>query len=169
MTCYFAFPDTPELKVDSHVKTKIGKAFPAAGNRYPVPFEKVNDALDLLVALEPQPTNRWGMAPVWLRFSCGFAVKRPDGEVWPDQDPTLFGSFETPTGVRLGTSFTNLSLQAKRSMALLLSVPNASDTDLVELVPSLQSDLPFQLSRKHWSRWTLTNNGRTYRGRRLLL
>ena len=107
------------------------------------------------------------MAPVWLRFSAGFDLKGPSGEVWPDQDPAKFGLFETPTGVRLGTSQTNLSMQAKRSMGLLLSVPNATDDEVAELARWLQTHLSFRLSPKHWSRWTLAKNGRTYWGRKL--
>ena len=98
-----------------------------------------------------------------------FVLKGPSGEVWRDQDPVGFGHFQTPTGVTLGASRTNLSLQAKRSMGLLLSVPNATDAEMAELVPSLQSQLPFRFSPKQWSRWTLAKNGRTYRGRKLAL
>lgn len=169
ITCYFALPDVPELTVEPRVRAKIGEIFPASGERHPVLAERVNEAIDLLATLEPQPTNRWGSAPVWLVFECDFALKGPDGRVWPSQHTATFGSFQTLTGVRLGASSTNLSLHAKRTMGLLLSVPDATDADLTDLIPWLQSALPFRLSRKHWSRWTLAKNGRTYRGRRLNL
>ncbi len=166
--CYFDLPQTPELTVEPSVRARIAEAFPAEGRRYPVPNDRVNEALDPLTSFEPQPTNPWGMAPVWLRFSAEFRLVDPaDGELWPGQEPERFGFFETPTGVRLGASRTNLSLQARRSMGMLLSIPNATDAELAVLVPWLQDRLPFRLSTKHWSRWTLAKNGRTYRGRKL--
>lgn len=166
--CYFDLPQTPELTVESSVRSRIAEAFPADGRSYPVSDDKVKVALDLLTSLEPQPTNPWGMAPVWLRFSADFRLLRPaSGELWPDQEPQRFGYFETPTGVRLGASRTNLSLQARRSMGLLLSIPNATDADLAAVVPWLQGNLPFRLSTNHWSRWTLAKNGGTHRGQKL--
>jgi hypothetical protein len=169
ITCFFDLPDTPELAVERSVRRLLGRTFPPAGRRFPVPTRRVPEALELLATLEPQPTNRWGMAPVWLRFSADFALRHPDGHLWPGQDRSEFGFFETPGGVRLGASMTNLSLQARRSMGLLLSVPDATDAEAVDLIPWLQSHLPFQLSPKHWTRWTLTKNGRTYRGQKLVL
>lgn len=166
---YFDLPNTPELLVDPRVRTAIQEAFPAEGRRFPVPETRIADALDLLTSFEPQPANPWGMAPVWLVFVSDFALRAGDGTVWPDQDPVRFGSFQTSTGVRLGASTTKLSLQAKRSMGLLLSIPNATDDELAELKPWLQQGLPFKLSSKHWSRWTLAKNGRTYRGRKLVI
>ena len=166
---YFDLPHTPELEPAPDTVAKIREAFPSTSRRFPVPRDRIDEALDLMRVLEPLPTNRWGMAPVWLRAEASFALKTPSGDVWPDQDPTAFGGFETPSGVCLGTSRTNLSIQAKRTMALLLSVPEATDDDLARLVPWLQEHLPFRLSAKHWSRWTLTKNGRTYRGRRLAM
>jgi hypothetical protein len=166
---YFDLPHTPELTVEPEIDARIRREFPAVGRRFMVPVERIDEALDLLDDLEPQPTNPWGMAPVWLRGTADFSVRNPDGRLWPGQDPALFGSFETPTGVRLGASRTNLIVQAKRSMGLLLSVPEASDADLERLVPWLQEHLPFRLSPKHWSRWTLAKNRRTYRGRRIAI
>lgn len=166
ITCAFDLPNTPELRVDRSVRALLVRTFPGNDGKFPVPTDRVGEALELLTALEPQPTNRWGMAPVWLRFSADFALRRPDGELWPHQDPSEFGYFETPTGVRLGASMTSLILQARRSMGLLLTVPDATADDAAVLVPWLQAHLPFRLSPKHWTRWTLTKNGRTYRGRR---
>jgi hypothetical protein len=164
---YFDLPVTPQLTVEPDVRELLGGTFPAEGRTFPVPTERVAEELDLLSALELQPTNPWGMAPVWLTFSANFALRGPDGEVWPGQHPSEFGFFETPTGVQLGASKTNLNIEARRSMGLFLSVPDATDADLAVKVPWLQSHLPFRLSPKHWARWTLAKNGRTYRGRKL--
>jgi hypothetical protein len=109
------------------------------------------------------------MAPVWLWFTADFRIRSPASqELWPGQDPDRFGRFVTPAGVRLGASSTRLILQAKRSMGLSVSIPRASDTDLAEVLPWLQAALPMRLSSKHWTRWTLTKNKRSYRGRKIV-
>jgi hypothetical protein len=89
------------------------------------------------------------------------------GELWPGQDPARFGDFRTPSGVLLGASSTRLILQARRSIGLDLSIPLASDADVAKVLPWLQAALPMRLSAKHWTRWTLTKSGRSYRGRRI--
>jgi hypothetical protein len=50
-------------------------------------------------------------------------------------------------------------------MGLMLTIPDASDDDLAEVVPWLQAALPMRLAANHWTRWTLTKNGRSYRGK----
>jgi hypothetical protein len=137
-------------------------------NRHSVEWDRVEDALSIFESLEPLPTNRWGMAPIWLWFTADFRLRSPrDGRVWPAQDPELFGHFQTPGGVTLGASSIRLILQARRSIGLSLSVPRATDDDLMEVVPWVQAALPMRLSAKHWTRWTLARNGRSYRGRRI--
>jgi hypothetical protein len=147
----------------------IAGEFPGERGRHPVPWDRVDDALSIFESLEPLPTNQWGMAPVWLWFRAEFRMRLPGSHgLWPAQDPDRFNRFATPGGVRLGASVTRLSLEAKRSMALSLSIPRASDADLAEVVPWLQAALPMRLSSKHWTRWTLTQNRRSYRGRKIV-
>ena len=168
---WFDFPQTPELDVDPAVRRLIEVAFQADAT-YPrrrvVPTDRFEDALALFESLEPLPTNPWGMAPVWLWFSTGFRLRSPDGTgLWPGQDTALFAGFQTPGGVDLGASSARLILQAKRSFGLMLSLPEATDEQLAEARPWLQAELPMKLSSKHWVRWTLNKNGRSYRGKRI--
>jgi hypothetical protein len=166
---WFDLPQTPGLSIDPEMGQLIEREFARGSGRHQVPWNRVNDALSLFKSLEPLPTNQWGMAPVWLWFSANFQMRSPHSEdVWPGQDPARFGHFQTPAGVMLGASSTRLILQANRSMGLTLSIPDASDTDLADVVPWLQAALPMRLSSKQWTRWTLTKNGRSYRGRRIV-
>jgi hypothetical protein len=169
ISCRFDFPMTPRLTADPEVVRLIAREFPGGRGRHRVPWDRVDDALSLFESLEPLPANQWGMAPVWLWFTAGFRIRSPASqELWPGQDPDRFNRFVTPAGVRLGVSSTRLGLQAKRSMGLSLSIPRASDADLAEIVPWLQAALPTRLSAKHWTRWTLTKNKRSYRGRKIV-
>jgi len=169
VSCWFDFPMTPRLAVDPKVVRRIAREFPASRGRHPVPWDRAGDALSIFESLEPLPANQWGMAPVWLWFTADFRIRSPRSqELWPGQDPGRFGHFVTPGGVKLGSSSIRLALQAKRSVGLSLSIPRASDTDLAEIVPWLQAALPMRLSAKHWTRWTLTKNKHSYRGRKIM-
>jgi hypothetical protein len=169
---YFDFPMTPGLAVNAAVAQLIEREFPRDSSRFrrlSVPWDRVEDALSRFESLEPLPTNQWGMAPIWLWFTADFRLRSPSSPaLWPGQDPALFGHFQTPGGVVLGASSTRLILQAKRSIGLSLSIPQATDADLAEIVPWLQAALPMRLSSKHWTRWTLTKNNRSYRGRKIV-
>lgn len=175
--CWFQFPETPGLKVAPEVVREVGRAFPPieispahhkSTIQYVVPRNRLDEAVALFESLEPLPMNKWGMAPIWLWFRAEFRLLSPGGELWPGQDPTFFNDFVTRTGVTLGASATGLGLQAKRHMGLGLSIPRASDRDLGALVPWLQESLPFRLSAKHWTRWTLTKNKLSYRGNKIV-
>jgi hypothetical protein len=168
---WFDFPQTPELTVEPDVVRRVEQAFPRHprfARRHAVPPDRFGDALALFESFEPLPTNQWGMAPVWLWFTADFRLRSPrSAELWPGQDPALFGHFQTPGGVLLGASSTRLILQAKRSLGLSLSIPQATDADLGEILPWLQAALPMRISSKHWTRWTLTKNQRSYRGNKI--
>ena len=175
--CWFQFPETPGLTVDPEVVRAVGRVFApvqispahhASTMQFVVPRTRLEEAVELFESLEPLPANKWGMAPIWLRLTADFRLLSPGGELWPGQDPRSFGEFVTPTGVTLGTSATWLGLHAKRHMGLILSIPRASDGDLRDLVPWLQASLPFQMSAKHWTRWTLTKNKLSYRANRIV-
>jgi hypothetical protein len=166
--CWIDFPVTPDLTVDPELERRVEREFPGRAGSHPVPWNRADDAISVFESLEPLPVNQWGMALVWLWFAADFRMRSPDrADLWPGQAPERFGHFETPGGVLLGTSSTRLILQAKRSIGLSLSIPRASDSDLAAVVPWLQAALPMRLSSKHWTRWTLTKSGRSYRGKRI--
>ena len=165
VTSHFGLPHTPGLTVEASVADAINRRFPLLGNRHPVPLADIDEAIALFESISPQPRNRWGMSPVWLWVVADIELISPMGAgVWPGQNPSLFGHFETPGGVRLGASQIRLSLQSTASLGLGLSIPEATDADLAAIAPWLQKHLPCRLSDRQWTRWRLTANGRTYRG-----
>lgn len=121
VTARFEFPQTPGLRVERRVVRAIEDAFGQSSMRLTtrvlgqppmsvdVPAPRFRDAIALLESLEPQPTNEWGMAPVWLWFTADFQMRSPNSPgVWPGQDPANFGNFQTPAGVLLGACSTRL-------------------------------------------------------------
>lgn len=170
INAWFDFPQTPGLDVPSDMRRQIESAFPINDRRCAVPWARADEAIGLFESLEPLLVNQWGMAPVWLWFTVDIRLLQPGtGEPWPGQDRALFGDFVTPGGIKLGASSTRLILQAKKSIGLSLSIPDATDADLGTVVPWLQAALPLRLSSKHWSRWTLTKRGDPYRGRHIAI
>jgi hypothetical protein len=168
LTSYFDLPFTPELTVSAWVAAAIEGRFPKVGVHHPVAPSEIDDAIALLESISPQPRNPWGMSPVWLSVVADVRLLSPvGGGIWPGQDPSLFGDFRTPGGVRLGASQLRLILESKAKLGLSLSIPQATDADVAIIVPWLQKHLPCRLSDKQWTRWSLTKNGRTYRGQRI--
>jgi len=163
--------DGPAPRADRSVVRTIKDAFPNQHDpfieSYRVPASRLEDAVEVFEQISPLPTDEWGNAPVWLHLNAQFQMGQPDGGVWPGQDPVRFGHFQTPSGADLGVSSARLNLSGGLSMGLMLTVPEATDDDIARLRPWLQSHLPFRMSSKHWVRWSLNKNGRTYRPKRL--
>ena len=157
----------PERRVVRTIKSAFPEQHRPFGQLYPVPASRLEDALEVFEEISPLPTDEWGNAPVWLFINARFRLRQPDGGIWPGQDPGLFGHFQTPSGADLGVSSARLGLSGTRAMGLMLTVPEATDDDIARLRPWLQSHLPFQISAKHWVRWSLNKNGQTYRPKRL--
>ena len=170
----FRVDNGPGPPADSRVKTLLDETFPSQGrsihNLRPVPQSRIDEAVELISAISPQPADRWGNAAVSLFLDAQFLLRNPGGTgPWPGQERALFGDFETPTGVPLGVSSVRLGIGNSRSMGLMLTIPSATDADVGRLHPWLQEHLPFRLSSKHWTRWTLNKNGKSYRPKRLQL
>lgn len=151
--------------IDREFPTPVHASYPFVRS---VPANRLDEAVSLMAAIEPQPTNEWGDAAVILQPEADFLLLDPGGRgLWPFQGQEHFGGFVTPGGVKLGLSSARVNIGSARSMGLMLSVPEATDSDMEALRPWLQEHLPFRLSRKHWTRWILNRNGITYRARRI--
>ena len=171
--CSLHLSVNPQLGPGRRLAREIGRVFPptlGAKRDFSVPPERITEAAELFDSFTPVPMTRAGLAAVSLSLGASFRILQPGTtDPWPEQDPARFGHFRTPAGVTLGASSARLTMDGTASMSLLLSVPNASDQDLAVLVPWLQEALPLRLSAKHWTRWTLTADERSYRGSRIIV
>ena len=128
----------------------------------------IGDALDLMEALEPFPEH-WLGAPLELSVEAIFCLRDPDtGEVFAGQDPELYGGQEAAWKLQFGRSRLHLGLTTVSTCALFLFLP------FPEVCPALRAyvrrvdeSLPFRLSRKHWARWQLNEQGTGYYRRRV--
>lgn len=113
-----------------------------------------------LEEVDPQPSNQWGMAPLWLTTSWKVAILDPTtGEPFVGQDASRYLGVEYEWQVPLGVSRVRLNLSNHASMGIEMCLPDIDDARLKELLPFLQSRAPFRFSAKHWRRWVPTKSG----------
>jgi hypothetical protein len=157
----FTVHDVPELKPVPRFERELQRRFGGrVGGHVGIEESQVEEALDFLDEIDPQPTNRWGMAPVWFRVASQFRILDPaTGVPLPNQDPIRFAGVEYAWRVPLGSSGLRLILHDQAAIATELCIPDAREEVLGRTVPWLQQHLPFKLSSKHWRAWTPTKSG----------
>jgi hypothetical protein len=164
--------DVPELdpvpELTRAVKRRFGALERRGSSRHVViREERVGEVLDFVDDIDPQPTNQWGMAPVWFWLTCKFQILDPATQrPLPGQSPQRYRGVEYEWGVPLGTSGLRLILHNHAQLGIELCIPDALDDVLARLVPWLQDHLPCKLSPKQWRAWTPTRSG-SFKARKL--
>lgn len=162
----FQVNDVPELSRQLDLEAELERRF-GPGRRISVPARRVEEALELLEDINPQPTNQWGMAPIWFRAQWSFQILDPrTAHVLPGQHPERFAGTEYVWSVPLGTSDLSLILDNSARLGIDLCIPDADSDLLQRIVPWLQDHLPFKMSAKQWRSWTPTKSG-SFRSRRM--
>lgn len=160
----FGVNDVPELRPIPQLERELKRRF---GSYASIPAERVGDALDFLDEIHPQPTNRWGMAPIWFWSTSAFRIlDAATGEPVPAQDPGRFRGVEYAFGVPLGSSGLRLILENTARIGIEMCLPYPDDALLRRVVPWLQHHLPCKLSAKQWRAWTPTKTG-SFKSRRM--
>ncbi len=161
----FKVHDVPELGPVPGLERELKRRF---GNHVGLQEDRVPDALDFLDDIDPQPTNQWGMAPVWFSVMSKFRILDPTtGRPLPGQDPKRFHGVEYEGTVPLGTSGLRVILHNRALLAIELCIPDADEDLLRRVVPWLQENLPFRFSPKQWRAWTPTKSG-SFKGRKTI-
>lgn len=162
----FQVHDVPELREGPRFSEDLRRRF---GHYVDIPEGRVTDALDFLDEIDPQPTNQWGMAPVW--FTAGFNLRIIDPlteQALPGQNPARFHAMEYEWGVPLGSSQLRLMLSNTAKVAVELCIPTTDPKVLGRVIPQLQKHAPFKFSPKHWRVWTPTRSG-SFKARKLAI
>ena len=150
----------PILRLEQELEDRFGDYLDSFGNYPDIPGRWAGAALDFLDEIDPQPTNRWGMAPIWFWVTSEFRILDPaTGQPIPGQDSSQFSGVEYDWRVPLGSSRLRLILHNQAQIGIELCIPDADKDALGRLVPWLQQHLPFKLSPKHWRAWTPTRSG----------
>ncbi len=164
VTCMFRVNDVPQLGRVPSLERELTRRFPVGTD---LGQARVPEALDFLDQIDPQPVNRWGMAPVWFWVRAGFKILDPlTGQLLPGQDPARFAGVEYQAAVLLGTSGLHLILHNRAQLGIELCIPSTDEAVLSRIVPWLQASLPCRLSPTQWRMWTPTKAG-TFKSRRL--
>jgi len=157
----------PELErnpfLERTVERRFGRSSGPFGNAHqqvPIDQARVDEVLQFLDEIDPQPTNQWGMAPIWFWVSSRFRILDPDtGHALPGQDQDRYAGIEYSWKVPLGTSGLHLILRNGSAIGINLCIPTADDVVFRRVVPWLQQHLPFKFSSQHWRAWTMTKSG----------
>jgi hypothetical protein len=161
----FDLTHPPELRPVPDLERELRRRF---GDDARIGPERVSDAFDFLDEIDPQPTNQWGMAPIWFRTMTEFRILDPaTGRPLPGQDPERFNGVEYEWRIPLGSSSIHLDLHNSASLGIELCIPNADDGVLGQVIPWMQSYLPFKFSPKQWRQWTPTKTG-SFKGRKMV-
>lgn len=144
--------DVPELPRQTHLESELENRF-GRGRILVLSPDEVPEVLDFLDEADPQPTNQWGMAPIWFRATTRFRLLDPvTGTALPGQNVQL----EEQVGYR---NEVRLSLDNAARLGITFCIPDADPGLLSRLLPSLQEHAPCKLSPKHWRSWTPTKVG----------
>jgi hypothetical protein len=170
---FFRINDPPQLGPIPELEGRLRQRFGEEGlNRrrgLPVPPQRFADALDFLDEIDPQPTNPWGMVPIWLWVVARFQILDPStGAPLPGQDASRFNGAEYEYRVPLGTSGLRLILKDRAKLGIEFCIPTADGDVIARVVPWLEQHLPCKLSASQWRVWTPTRTG-SFKARRLAL
>jgi len=155
---------SPRVEPPLGLRDQVERRFGKSGE---IPEGRIDDALDFLDEIAPQPSNRYGMASVWLTLRCQFHLLDPGtGRPVSGQDPQRFGEVQYVWSVPLGTSGLLLSLHNQAALAVDFCIPDPTEDLLRRLAPWLAANVPFKFSPKHWRVWTPTKTG-SFRGKTL--
>ena len=164
-------PEMPPLRdLERELDRRFGsrlRTVVSRSDRLEIGEDRVSDALDFLDAIAPQPTNPWGMAPIWFWVAATFRITDPaTGRPLDGQDPDRFHGVEYAPGVPLGTSGLHLILHDRAQLGLELCIPGVEDDRIGRVARWLQDHLPVRLSSKQWRAWTPTASG-SFKARRI--
>lgn len=165
-TLRFTIHRVPKLAPDKRHVRALHEAFGPGDSRV-LPESLVDDALDFLDSIGPQPTNEWGMAPIWFTWSVPLQILDPETrEPLAGQDPARFAHTEYDWRHPLGTSSVRLILNSRAQIGVELCIPDPDPALLHRVVPWLQEHFPCTLSDKQWRLWTRTKTG-SFRARKI--
>lgn len=154
----------PRVEPPPRLRDQVERRFGRSGE---IPEGRVDDALDFLDEIAPQPLNRYAMTAVRLTMRCQFDLLDPaTGRPISGQEPQRFGGVEYVWSVPLGTSGLLLSLHDHAALAVHFCIPDPTEDLLRRLVPWLEAYLPFKFSPKHWRVWMPTKAS-SFRSKRL--
>ena len=162
-----------------HLRSTVEQAFglPATKQRandysgvdWKLRADQFDEAVRFFDTVDPPEEN--DVPSSALGVQCSFRLLTPGTrQVLPGQDSALYLQQEVEWRRLLGESRLCARVASRTSANLFLSLPfDAPNSEFQQYLDFLESNLPFRLSRKHWTVWRLSKKGDKYVGRRLQL
>ena len=148
----FTVRRVPELAPARDLELKLERRF-GRGSVLVLHEDEVDEALEFLEDIHPQPTNQWGMAPLGFRATAKCLLLDPETDrPLPGQTDKLLA--------RVGyNNQLELILDNRAALRIEFCIPEADELVLSRMLPWLQEYLPCNLSPKHWRAWRPTKSG----------
>lgn len=139
------------------------------GQTWPITDDDVGDMLSLIESLEPLPVHPHGFPTICLSMLSSFQLVDPSsGAPLPNQTPAHYRHFKPGLAQLPGVSQSLARISDRTTFSLFLNFPFVeTGHELGACIRFVQNHLPFQLSKSHWKRWTLTKKGDSYTGRKI--
>ena len=173
----YDWENDPHVPEDLRARTRplverVHEVFPPnpSGKSYiRVPVERLEEALELMASLQPQPMDKYKCVPVWFFISAEFFLLDPDtGRALPGQVPYTgdirHQRFGPPHNC---SSRAGLSIDYTAHLSLDLLAPAETEAVAVRSLARVQKPLPFKLSKKHWLTLTKPKRGTNYVRRKI--
>ncbi len=121
-----------------------------------------------LETLRPIPTVGYAGRSLVVHVYWNLVFIDTQGNQLPFQSRNDYLQFDVDFQRYLGESFMYSRISETSTAHLFLSLPfEEANDEATLLVKRIQKDFPTRLSSKHWKRWTLTKNGKSYVGRKI--
>ncbi len=139
------------------------------GHIWAVQEKDVVSTLALIDDLRPLPSHPHKLQSISLNALSFFQLIDPaNNNPYPHQDSESCLNFQPSFGQQLGVSQAYARISERSTLSLFLNFPLLEEgNELVKAVQAVQEHLPFQLSKSHWKRWSLTKRGDSYLGRKI--
>lgn len=140
-----------------------------SGHIWAIQEKDVVSILALIDDLRPLPVHPYKLQPISLNVLSSFQLINPaNNDPYPHQNPESCLNFQPGFGQQLGVSQAYARISERSTLSLFLNFTLLGESDeLAQAVQSVQKHLPFQLSKSHWKRWSLTKRGDSYLGRKI--
>jgi hypothetical protein len=117
----------------------------------------------------PIPADEFGAGVLELHYSLDLRFRNPqDGCLLPFQGETYYLGFAAADARYLGCSYLRAGFSNRHHVSVFFSLPfEEVDDRLRGFVFSIQRELPFALSGKHWKQWRLNGARTGYIGRKI--
>ncbi|MBP6002088.1 MAG: hypothetical protein KA746_01520 [Pyrinomonadaceae bacterium] len=154
-----------DKKFDRKQSRQIGEY---TGSQWEVSPTQLEPLIYDIERLRPIPNAGYAGRSLVVNVFWNLVFADPNGHQLPFQSRNEYLQFGVDFQRYLGESFVYARISETSTAHLFLSLPfEEANDEARSLVTRIQTHFPARLSSKHWKRWTLTKNNKSYVGRKI--